>query len=55
VKELDNLRSSYENTLAKVEPAPEPPRQAGDAVNLEADPQTQAVVDTVARVLAQRA
>lgn len=30
-------------------------RQAGDAVNLEADPQTQAVVDTVARVLAQRA
>ena len=30
-------------------------RQAGDTVNLEADPQTQAVVDTVARVLAQRA
>ena len=30
-------------------------RQTGDTVNLEADPQTQAVVDTVARVLAQRA
>ena len=30
-------------------------RQEGDTVNLEADPQIQAVVDTVARVLAQRA
>lgn len=30
VKELDNLRSSYENTLAKVKPAPEPQRQQGD-------------------------
>ncbi|MGF6148752.1 Riboflavin synthase alpha chain [Kingella potus] len=30
-------------------------RQEGDEINLEADPQTQAVVDTVERVLAQRA
>ena len=30
-------------------------RRQGDKINLEADPQTQAVVDTVARVLAARA
>lgn len=29
-------------------------RQAGDVVNIEIDPQTQAVVDTVVRVMAQR-
>lgn len=29
-------------------------RQAGDAINIEVDPQTQAIVDTVERVLAQR-
>jgi len=30
-------------------------RQAGDHVNIEVDPQTQAIVDTVERVLAERA
>jgi riboflavin synthase len=30
-------------------------RQAGDIVNIEIDPQTQAIVDTVERVLAARA
>ena len=29
-------------------------RQAGDRVNIEIDPQTQAIVDTVERVLAER-
>ncbi|NWK79975.1 riboflavin synthase subunit alpha [Aquitalea sp. LB_tupeE] len=29
-------------------------RQSGDAINIEIDPQTQAIVDTVERVLAQR-
>ncbi|OSI08425.1 riboflavin synthase subunit alpha [Neisseria animaloris] len=29
-------------------------RKAGDVINIEVDPQTQAVVDTVARVLAER-
>jgi riboflavin synthase len=29
-------------------------RQPGDAINIEIDPQTQAIVDTVERVLAQR-
>jgi len=29
-------------------------RQAGDAINIEIDPQTQAIVDTVERVMAQR-
>lgn len=28
-------------------------RQVGDVINVEIDPQTQAIVDTVARVLAQ--
>ena len=30
-------------------------RKAGDIINIEIDPQTQAVVDTVARVLSQQA
>ena len=30
-------------------------RKAGDIINIEIDPQTQAVVDTVSRVLSQQA
>ncbi|PSB82703.1 riboflavin synthase, partial [Photobacterium damselae subsp. damselae] len=29
-------------------------RQVGDVINIEIDPQTQAVVDTVERMMAQR-